>query len=51
MEVEIEVRKMPAKSQLIPLELFVSTVSSELYKLVVDFTIQVLNCGATILMS
>lgn len=41
MEVEKEVRRMPAKSQHIHQGLSALTVNCELYKSVVDFTIQV----------
>lgn len=41
MEVEKEVRRMPAKSQPIHLGLSALTANCELYKLAVDFTIQV----------
>lgn len=41
MEVEKEVRRMPAKSQPIHPGLSALTANCELYKLAVDFTIQV----------
>jgi len=48
MEVEKEVRRMPAKSQPIPQGLSALTVSCEPYKSAVDFTIQVIDVNYNI---